>query len=311
VVNKSLVLRIKSCAEKPAHQKSTKRSIIKPMKNSAFFLLIAFIYFQFSCNTNETIKNSRDNETNNSKTNDLNLNKTFSTDWKTLTKDFKTWYNYTYYNVNLSEDFIPLDINSVKIDKSIFLNKLMTENVIAFKTKIIKGKSVYQLYNLESNDESIIATNKQMASNEFSHYKMEGTEIPNFNFTDLNGKEYSKKSTKGKIVILKCWFIGCVACVKEFPALNKVVDNYQGRNDIVFISLALDPKENLIQFLKTREFKYVTIPQMKNYMTSELNITQFPTHLLIDKEGKIKKVVNKIEHILPFLKIEAAEKNQR
>ena len=184
----------------------------------------------------------------------------------------------------------------------------MTGNVIAFKTKILKGKSVYQLFKLDSNDESIIAASKQMASTEFAYYKMEGTEIPDFNFEDLNGKVYNKISTKGKIVILKCWFIRCVACVKEFPKLNILVNTYQGREDVVFISLATDTKEDLIKFLKTREFKYATIPEMNNYMVSKLNINQFPTHILIDKEGKIKKVVNNIEDILPFLTIET-EKN--
>ena len=276
------------------------------MKKLYGFLLIPLIYFYFSCSNNETIKNS----TKNSKKIHSDLNQTFSTDWKTLTKDFKTWYNYSYNNIILSEDFFPLDINSAKIDKSTFLNKLMTENVVAYKTQILQGKSVYQLFKLESNDKDIKATNKQMASTAFSYYKMEGVEIPNFNFTDLNGKVYNKTSTKGKIIILKCWFIGCVSCVKEFPELNKLVENYKGRTDIVFISLALDQKENLIKFLKTREFKYETIPEMKNYMTSSLNITQFPTHLLIDKEGKIKKIVNKIEDLLPFIKIETAKNTE-
>lgn len=275
------------------------------MKIFNFIFLIASTFLQNSCSNNDT----NINKLNSPKKIDIDLNQTFSIEWKTLTKDFKTWYNYSYYNINLSEDFIPIDINSEKIDKGIFLNKLINENVVAFKTKIQKGKSVYQLFKLDSNDESIIATNKQMAATAFSHYKMEGVEFPNFTFTDLNGKVYDKASTKGKILILKCWFIGCVACVKEFPDLNKLVEKYQDRNDIVFISLALDPKEDLIKFLKTREFKYETIPKMKNYVTSELNITQFPTHLLIDKEGKIKKVVNRIEDIIPFIKNESEKNN--
>jgi hypothetical protein len=59
-----------------------------------------------------------------------------------------------------------------------------------------------------------------MASTEMAHFKMEGTPIPGFNFTDLNDKVYNQSTTRGKIVILKCWFIHCVACLKEFPELN-------------------------------------------------------------------------------------------
>ena len=39
-------------------------------------------------------------------------------------------------------------------------------------------------------------------------------------------------------------------------------------------------------------------------MTKKLNITQYPTHLLIDRNGKIRKVVNRIDELVPFLKNE-------
>lgn len=64
---------------------------------------------EFSCNNVETKSNP---ETIHSLASDSVLDKTFSTDWKTLTKDFMTWYNYTYYNIQLSQDFIGLDIDS-------------------------------------------------------------------------------------------------------------------------------------------------------------------------------------------------------
>ena len=143
-----------------------------------------------------------------------------------------------------------------------------------------------------------------MASTEFEHFKIEGTEIPEFNFKDINGKLYNKTNVKGKILVLKCWFIHCVACVKEFPELNKLVDEYQKNNDILFISLAMDSKEELSKFLETKIFKYATISEMKSYMTDKLNITQYPTHLLIDRKGKIKKVVNTVGDLKPFLQKE-------
>ena len=276
------------------------------MKNFYLLLLIAIIHSQFSCNSVETKKIFAKDKTIASGTSDSVSDRTFPID-STLTKDFMTWYNYTYYNIRLSQDFIGLDIDSTKIDKATFLNKLMIENVVAFKTKILRGQSVYQLFKLTSNDESIKATSKQIASTEIAHFKMEGIEIPEFNFTDLKGKAYSKLSAKGKIVILKCWFIHCVACVKEFPELNKLVDDNHGRNDMLFISLALDSKKDLLKFFETKEFKYATVPEMKNYMTNKLNITEYPTHLLIDRNGKIMKVVNRIDDLVPFLKNEAGE----
>jgi peroxiredoxin len=266
-------------------------------------LLSVIVYSLFSCNSGATkqIPKANKNEAGYSGEKDSTSDKVFQTDWTTLTKDFNTWYNYTYYNVRLSDDFIGLDTDSAIIGKATFLNKLLTGKVVTFKIAILHGKPVYKLYNLKSNDEGIETTIKQMATTELEHFKMEGNEMPKYNFTDLKGNTFDNSSTKGKIVVLKCWFIHCVACVKEFPELNKLVEENKDRHDILFISLAMDSRQDLINFLKTKEFKYAVIPEMKNFMMDKINITEFPTHILIDKNGKIVKVVNRIEDLIPFL----------
>jgi peroxiredoxin len=268
-------------------------------------ILLLATFLQCACSNNDAKKSTTEDTSRKEAGNENPAsNQIFTTDWKTLTKDFQTWYNYSYYNLNYSDDFIPLDVDSAQIEKEAFLQRLLTENVVAFKVKVQQGKSVYQLFNLNSTDESIVATKKQMAAMALANFKMEGKDIPSFNFTDLNGSVYNKANTKGKIIVLKCWFIHCVSCVKEFPELNKLVDKYNGRDDIVFISLAIDKRASLVKFLKTKEFKYATIPEMERYMVTSLNVTQYPTHLLIGKEGKIKKVTHKIEELIPFIKLE-------
>ena len=115
----------------------------------------------------------------------------------------------------------------------------------------------------------------------------------------MNGKTYDRFTTKGKVLVIKCWFIRCVACLKEFPELNKLVDKYKDRNDMLFISLAIDSKQDLISFLNTKEFKYAVVPD------KEKCITAYPTHILIDKNGKIVKVVNGIDDLIPFIEKQA------
>jgi peroxiredoxin len=257
------------------------------------FLLIALL----SCNNKEN-ENSQIDKKNNR---DNRLKEVFNIDPKTITKDFDTWYNYTYYKIHLSQDFIGLDTDSIQIDKLSFLIKLKSGNKIPFKINVLEGKPVYKLYSFDTIDEGIKTTIKQMALTEIAHLKMEGMDIPDFNFTDINGNNYSKSSTKGKIMILKCWFVHCTACVKEFPELNRLVDENKDIPEVLFISLALDSKQDLQNFIKTKEFKYAVVPNTESYMTNKLRITQYPTHLLINKNGKIVKVANRIEDLIPFL----------
>ena len=279
------------------------------MNNFFTVLTLLSIASLFSCNSNSENKIVKENK----KETVLSIEKqqpkdqNFKIDIDALTKDYMTWYTYTYYNVRLSEDFIGLDLDSTKIDKTSFLNKLNNGKLAAYKIKILNGQPVFKLYKLNSKDERIIATIKQLASAEMEYYKMEGHEIPKYNFKDLNNQTYSNTSTKGKILVLKCWFIRCVACVKEFPELNTLVTENKDRKDILFVSLAMDTKEELVNFLKTKEFKYEVIPNTKSFMLDEMHITGFPTHLLINTEGKIIKVTERIEDLIPYLDKEKAK----
>lgn len=224
-----------------------------------------------------------------------------------LQKDFATWWNYTFYQVHLSQDFVGLDVDSTVLKKAAFLRRLTSGHVVPFKTRVRNGVTHYRLYPVSASQPSIQATIQQMAANEGAHFKQEGRALPAYNFTDLMGKTYSPATTRGKVLVLKCWFIGCVACVKEFPEANKLVDRYQGRGDILFISLALDGKEKLVNFLKRNELKYATVPGMEGFIQSNLGIGAYPTHVLVDREGKIVKIVNRLDELKPFLAKQAGD----
>jgi thiol-disulfide isomerase/thioredoxin len=235
-------------------------------------------------------------------------NQVFDKDWNALTKNWDAWYNYTYYNIKLSEDFIGLDVDSKEISKETLLNNLINKNVVAFKTKIVNDQPVYKLFAINSTNEGIKNVSKQSAALELKYFKKEGKDLPNFNFKDLKGKVYNKENMKGKIFVLKCWFIGCTTCVAEFPELNKLVDKYADNKDIVFVSLALDKDTKLNKFLKAKEFKYATVPNMKNFIAVDLGLTMFPTHILVGRDGKMKKFVNRITDFVPYLEKEIGGK---
>jgi len=130
---------------------------------------------------------------------------------------------------------------------------------------------------------------------------MEGQPFPKFDFTDLNGKQYTNENTKGKIVVLKCWFIRCHACIAEFPELNEMVNQYKDRNDIVFVSLAFDQEAALKEFLLKKPFSYATVSVKQSYFKDTLNVISCPTHFLIDKDGKIVKIVNEANRLKSVL----------
>jgi thiol-disulfide isomerase/thioredoxin len=222
-------------------------------------------------------------------------------DSNAILEDYKKWYSYTYNNVHLAQDFIGLDTDSSSLSKAAFLSRLTSGNFVPFKIRMQDDIAVYKLFKILRPNEDIQSTIKQMAETERQHFNMEGKELPNFDFTDLNGKRYNKVNTKGKTMVLKCWFIHCVACVKEFPELNKLVDSYQNKNDLLFVSLATDAKQDLTTFLMKKPFNYAVVPNQQEYIGEQLGLSIYPTHILVDKNGRILKVTNSINDLIPFI----------
>lgn len=209
-----------------------------------------------------------------------------------ILKDFGSFWEYYSGKVELYEDFTAIDQKGDTITKEQFLNQLNTGRYFPLVLTSKPATLSYKLHKIPASaDRNIAAYMEQFSAQELAFLKLEGKKIPKFNFRDVDGKLYTSENTKGKIVLFKCWFIGCVACVKEMPALNELVEKYKDRNDILFISLAMDSKEKLQKFLTTTKFDYATVPDQASYMADKLKVSVYPTHFLIDKEGVLVRVL--------------------
>lgn len=216
-------------------------------------------------------------------------------------KDFMKWWSYFSDEIKLNRDFVPLNTALEQIEKKAFLKKLVTGNYIPISIKSEDKIVFYKLKKLSADaNPSIRTTIKNQAAIAFNNFKMENKAFPEFNFEDLNGIQYNNENTKGKVLIMKCWFINCKACVEEFGELNNFNDQHKNQNDLVFLSLALDGKNELIPFLKKKAFKYAVIPNQGDFLNNILKVKVYPIHFIIDKNGTIKKVVNDANELIAF-----------
>lgn len=205
---------------------------------------------------------------------------------------YSDWWIYQSKNIMLSRDYVALDTDSKEISKETFLNALTNGNYIPIRLKSQDSIYYYKLFKIQpSSDTSIKATINQEAFDALKNFEMEGKPFPKFSFKDLNGNVVSNESMKGKIIVIKCWYIHCAACIKEFPEVNHLTEKYKDRKDILFVSLAEDNPEQLKTFLARKPLLYSVIPNMKIYMNETLQLNAFPTHFILNKEGLITKVL--------------------
>lgn len=135
---------------------------------------------------------------------------------------------------------------------------------------------------------SVVAP-RQLMSNQFaSPEELIGHAPPNFAVTDLLGQYFNYTDLRGKVIVIKFWFIQCPPCIKEMPELNQLVQQYKNQ-EVVFLGFSLDSKYEIQQFLKRKRFDYQLIPDAKAIAHS-YNVLGYPTHLIINKNGEVETV---------------------
>ena len=211
--------------------------------------------------------------------------------------NYDTWKMYHKKNIDLATDFIAVDTDGNETTKKEFLEALKTGEYVP--VKLHEAEYMYQLHEIDATtDEKISKSIKSSAGVIYSYYSKENKAFPEFNFTDIYGNLYTNQNTLGNILVIECWFIQCTACIQEFPKANELYDRYEGHEDVIFLSLAFDKEEKLKKFLAKKEFRYPVVPDQKKFIQKELEVIQYPTHLIVDKYGDIKKMVNNVDSLI-------------
>ncbi len=112
--------------------------------------------------------------------------------------------------------------------------------------------------------------------------------LADFKFTSLDKQVLELKKLKGMVVVINFWFTFCGPCIKEMPFLNELVEANK-KNTVVFIAPAPDNENQVTKFLKRNTFSYHIVPSSLDYINT-IKIENFPTHLVVDKEGIIRQV---------------------
>ncbi len=173
-----------------------------------------------------------------------------------LLKDITSFLAYREKNVKLSDDYQALDTLSNPMTQGSFLKSISTGRYFPLRLKSDDSTAVYQLSKLEGAvSQDIKTTVKYWGLEELEHFQKEGTALPAYQFTDMDGNVYINQSTKGKIMVLKCWFIACLPCVQEMPALNELKSHYKNRPDVLFLSLCLDSRQKVAAFFKEKTIR--------------------------------------------------------
>ena len=170
-----------------------------------------------------------------------------------------------------------------------YLASQLPENELQKVLPLLKGKAEKCL--LAPLYKERIEAMELKKTREEKHKNLLGQEAPAFTLKDLEGKDFSLASLKGKYVLLDFWGSWCGWCIKGMPDLKKVYEKYKTKLEIVGIDCG-DTEEKWKQAVEEHQLPWINVRNAGDPdVTAMYAVSGYPTKVLIDSEGKILKII--------------------
>jgi thiol-disulfide isomerase/thioredoxin len=101
-----------------------------------------------------------------------------------------------------------------------------------------------------------------------------------------DGTPFPLKDTKGKVLVVNFWATWCGPCHALEPLFARVAGEFQGTQDVLFLSADCDEDENLVApYLAAAKLRTTVV--FADGLERLFSVNAFPTVIVIDRQGKI------------------------
>jgi len=119
------------------------------------------------------------------------------------------------------------------------------------------------------------------------HFFRNPAAAPVLNARDLDGRDISLASLRGKVVLVNFWATWCGPCRAEIPDLIKLQDKYRDRLQIIGISQDEIPPDLVKRFVAEHRMNYPVIMSTPEIEKLFPGVNALPTSFIVDRESRI------------------------
>lgn len=174
------------------------------------------------------------------------------------------------------------------------LQEVATTLAEALRAKPIPGKSEepaypyvalaqyvrYENVRVTLNDPQFTAALSKLEADD--HHRQQA----DFTLTDLEGKSWSLKALRGKVVFVNFWATWCPPCRKELPDLEALHKRYKDQG-FVMLGISDEEEAKVKPFVEQQKLTYPMLLDPGRKVNTEFRVQGIPRSLVYDRKGKL------------------------
>lgn len=121
---------------------------------------------------------------------------------------------------------------------------------------------------------------------------MQPVKAPNFALHTLDGKDYTRDSLHGKVVLIEFWASWCGPCREALPEMLKLYHEFSSRDRFVMIGVSEDEDQSkLDDFVAQNDIRWPQEWDREGKLLSQFVPSQaIPSYIVMDAGGRLRFV---------------------
>ena len=112
---------------------------------------------------------------------------------------------------------------------------------------------------------------------------------PIFSLKDLNNKEIGLKNFLGKkVILISFWTVYCSFCIKEFPELKTLHQEFSKKGLKILSINIMDSKKRVAKLIREKEINYSVLLDSNGRAAKLYGVRGVPFNVVIDKKGIVR-----------------------
>ena len=108
-----------------------------------------------------------------------------------------------------------------------------------------------------------------------------------FTLTDLQGKNWTLKDLRGKVVLVNFWATWCPPCRKEMPDLEALYKRFQDRGFVILAISEDEETDKVKPFITERNISYPILLDPGQKVNNLFQVDGIPKSFVYNREGKL------------------------